>query len=1143
MFSNKGKCHMKKVVMAISVLFLALGACTKKREDSFAQGQGGPGLMVITDYDGRFFDLQTGKAVGTLYSSKSEKIIIETEKSKVINDFPLVDYKTEAKLLDNVPFRGRESSSKYKVLYKLNDTHLVVYKVGAEEDIPMQERPTAIVLDDKRLAVPMIGYPVKSFAKIEKEKNSDGETTNTLLELSAEGKKQATHFRIDLNLGELFKQVQKIDIFPTALLDGEWYYSETVISAPEKNAAEIGYTMSYDTEFQESTKIRFQKFDSAITGVNTNIDDRIKNDKDKDKEGVNSNNVVTIPVEWKAYKLAKRGDSIQMTEEEDPTIPWGRRPFMSMQLEKISSTGTVNLNMKVMDVKIADDYFSFSVFDTVTKTKTRYSFARVKNNNYKIRPYTVADSRIFGFFTSAKNHMKTVDDYSQDDLDQYLRLARFNPSPDKPIVFHFTKTTPDWIRSACAEVVRNWQQAFIEAGTEVKVLMDEKNDVDLGDIRYNAINMIETISSSDLFGVGPSLIEPASGEIISAITNVHMTSIIDQVIEELRTYVNREAGLYKGLWISGVKIPGFESLISSPEDTRYPQLGYFENEIKNKCPQVISYVSQVKGVADRSSAKDMAVLRPCARLLAVQKIQSTLVHELGHNFGLRHNFRASTDEINFLPKEKTKTPDVVQSSSVMDYPYFSADRLIMPAPYDIAAIRYGYGNKVQVTDETTGASKIVTIDETMSLKKQNLVSKLKNYKFCTDEDAPSELSADTRKIDPLCNRHDAGVTADLVVDNLIESYQRTILRYNFRMNKAQAILPQGLEIYKEEKYFKPMRFIYFKWRDYVNQYVGEDKKYLSSFDESQYKQILENMSKDKRFAKAYAEYKPAADKIFDFMLKLMSVQPKFCMARDSSQNIKYLDLSNLRIEIYRDTGVTINSCFDAEALKLMKAQNLTMEFGGGFFNQDIRFDLSEDALKELTDIYGISEDKRMAMDTLQVRHELSRIMRERTFQPSMLDEPQYRMRLVALLSDRIFNGPILRDFGIEDDRRLLKFGFDLGGGMIGEKPDLFARKFLIIKNSMLNPEDPVASAIGTQSFEIDVLSGGEDVGKEDFVIDFGTKRIRAKKENAYAYKILEKADYLMKLQAKPISEINKAGYESVRDVKAHLKMLQELSGI
>ena len=78
------------------------------------------------------------------------------------------------------------------------------------------------------------------------------------------------------------------------------------------------------------------------------------------------------------------------------------------------------------------------------------------------------------------------------------------------------------------------------------------------------------------------------------------------------------------------------------------------------------------------------------------------------------------------------------------------------------------------------------------------------------------------------------------------------------------------------------------------------------------------MSKDKRFAKVYAEYKPAADKIFDFMLKLMSVQPKFCMARDSSQNIKYLDLSNLRIEIYRDTGVTINSCFAAEALKPIK---------------------------------------------------------------------------------------------------------------------------------------------------------------------------------------------------------------------------------
>ena len=103
------------------------------------------------------------------------------------------------------------------------------------------------------------------------------------------------------------------------------------------------------------------------------------------------------------------------------------------------------------------------------------------------------------------------------------------------------------------------------------------------------------------------------------------------------------------------------------------------------------------------------------------------------------------------------------------------------------------------------------------------------------------------------------------------------------------------------------------------------------------------------------------------MLKLMSVQPKFCMARDSSQNIKYLDLSNLRIEIYRDTGVTINSCFDAEALKLMKAQNLTMEFGGGFFNQDAKHRYAQhDAIHHLLHFFtaapGLHKEIKAAAD-------------------------------------------------------------------------------------------------------------------------------------------------------------------------------------
>lgn len=87
-----------------------------------------------------------------------------------------------------------------------------------------------------------------------------------------------------------------------------------------------------------------------------------------------------------------------------------------------------------------------------------------------------------------------------------------------------------------------------------------------------------------------------------------------------------------------------------------------------------------------------------------------IVHEVGHIFGLRHNFRASlvTDE------------ETGRASSVMDYAdrqnRYKADRI---GSYDLAAIRYGYFGEEPSQE----------------------------FEFCSDEDLSS---------DPLCNQGDDG---------------------------------------------------------------------------------------------------------------------------------------------------------------------------------------------------------------------------------------------------------------------------------------------------------------------------------------------------------------------------------------------------
>ncbi len=98
--------------------------------------------------------------------------------------------------------------------------------------------------------------------------------------------------------------------------------------------------------------------------------------------------------------------------------------------------------------------------------------------------------------------------------------------------------------------------------------------------------------------------------------------------------------------------------------------------------------------------------------------ESTQLHEVGHTLGLRHNFEASTDAINFHPEfwaqKLDKSGSVVnpwqrdteaqslanirdqQLASVMDYTSKFNGRFAGLGKYDHAAIKFGYGNLVEV---------------------------------------------------------------------------------------------------------------------------------------------------------------------------------------------------------------------------------------------------------------------------------------------------------------------------------------------------------------------------------------------------------------------------------------------------------------
>lgn len=146
---------------------------------------------------------------------------------------------------------------------------------------------------------------------------------------------------------------------------------------------------------------------------------------------------------------------------------------------------------------------------------------------------------------------------------------------------------------------------------------------------------------------------------------------------------------------------------------------------------------------------------------------SLLLHELGHNFGLRHNFYGSADKEHYTDEYYRTIEglnrgdfrlhpldlDTMAYSSIMDYESSFYSHGAGLGPYDSAAIKYGYLSNID--------------------KRSDPIVKA-NFKFCTDHQVGEDL---------LCNRYDQGSTVSEVIWNLIDRYKKNYLRTHFRNDR------------------------------------------------------------------------------------------------------------------------------------------------------------------------------------------------------------------------------------------------------------------------------------------------------------------------------------------------------------------------
>ncbi len=187
-----------------------------------------------------------------------------------------------------------------------------------------------------------------------------------------------------------------------------------------------------------------------------------------------------------------------------------------------------------------------------------------------------------------------------------------------------------------------------------------------------------------------------------------------------------------------------------------------------------------------------------------KNIMSTLSHELGHAFGLLHNFKASIDKANYeFGDEKTGR----NYSSIMDY-IADIDMTYMgPGPYDAHALRAAYTSQVELSDVAKSDPEITknihviaggytTIDDVVKAsgmkslvhftkETMNRRGVLKYFEQC-DDGGLGQSS--------LCAQFDSGGSATEIVQNKIADYSRSYVTRNYVYDKILFSWPQKIQI-------------------------------------------------------------------------------------------------------------------------------------------------------------------------------------------------------------------------------------------------------------------------------------------------------------------------------------------------------------
>jgi len=315
--------------------------------------------------------------------------------------------------------------------------------------------------------------------------------------------------------------------------------------------------------------------------------------------------------------------------------------------------------------------------------------------------------------------------FFQTERSKTSKITRFSTSDDGSTVHYYLKNIPKEFRDIFSGALDNWNAEFKKIigrellSYEFLELDDPRTEsIIAGDIRYNVIEW-DLENRAGYGGLGPSIANQFTGEIISANVLIQGPHIIKlytkwfQVSEEVREL--RSNGLFRE---ANFKLKAFDK-----------EFDQSINKYKNQ--KFILKLGDKLELNVRSQKADLEdpIYKGHFELVPVgvsfQEYMTgyfteMLEHEIGHNLGLRHNFKGNLGAIENGEKGSV-------SRSIMEYLGRPYRHLNMIGLYDRMAISYGYAG---------------------------VQPRYLNW-FCTDEDQPTTQNDSAKTKSPECSKSDA----------------------------------------------------------------------------------------------------------------------------------------------------------------------------------------------------------------------------------------------------------------------------------------------------------------------------------------------------------------------------------------------------